>query len=101
LREALILIETHPWGCPENYIGFERDNEIIQFIRFSRDQWLIDVPKQVGDVLEVYQNDSLNTESVRRIVEEFARRGNWRAYCNLCRVKIEKIKPCHNSHANE
>ncbi len=89
LREALILIETHPWECSENFIGFENKGEIIQFIRFSEDSWLIDVPKKEGETLEIYQDSTLDTEHIRKIVRAFFNGDDWRKYCNL--RKVEKI----------
>jgi len=56
-----------------NFIGFiNEDDETVQFIRVSRDSWLMDIPIVVkGKYDHSLRKEELTTENVESIVAEF------------------------------
>lgn len=68
-----------------NFIGFVKEKEeTIQFVRFEKDGWLIDVPVfEKGKYAYSLNDTELTTEKVKEIVKKFFLGENWQSLCNL------------------
>jgi hypothetical protein len=87
LEVALQEIENLPFTVRDNFIGFINEKgETIQFPRYEKDNWLIDVPVIEKGRFACSLNDSdLTTEKVKEIVKKFFLGENWQSLCNLKR----------------
>lgn len=78
LGESFNYIDQVPTNevSTEAFIGFVNENEeVIQFLRYSDDEWLFDIPLQDPTTKKwtnvLLQLDDINTALVKRIVENF------------------------------
>jgi hypothetical protein len=85
LEVALQEIEKLPFTVRDNFIGFINEKgETIQFPRFEKDKWSIDVPVFENGKFAYSLNDAkLTTEKVKDIVKKFFVGENWQSLCNL------------------
>ena len=82
LRETLIIIETQNWWCKGNFIKIQNmKNEAIQLIRVDNNRYILDVPMETSERIEVHRATVL-VDELKRIITEFAYRKNWRKYCH-------------------
>lgn len=67
------------------FIGFENNrDEVIQFVRNHKDDWLIDVPINIeGHYSHSLQDNGLSTSDVLAIIRAFCHNDSWKGYCNL------------------
>lgn len=85
-----VLAEIDRLPTEDSFLGLVNEkDEIIQFVRFEEDGWLIDVP--VGDEEGNYsyslQDDDLTTEKVKAIIKRFFVGENWKSLCNLRKLQ--------------
>ena len=81
LREALIIIETQNWWCKGNFIRIQNTkNETIQLIRVGNDKYILDVPMETSEKIEIHRATA-SISQLRRIIMEFAYGKNWKKYC--------------------
>lgn len=85
-----VLAEIDRLPTEDSFLGLVNEkDEIIQFVRFEEDGWLIDVP--VGDEEGSYsyslQDDDLTTEKVKAIIKRFFVGENWKSLCNLRKLQ--------------
>jgi hypothetical protein len=85
LEAALQEIENLPYTVRDNFIGFINEKgETIQFPRYERDNWLIDVPVfEKGKYAYSLNDNGLTTEKVKEVVKKFFSGENWQSLCNL------------------
>lgn len=85
LEVALQEIENIPFSVRDNFIGFINEKgETIQFPRYEKDNWLIDVPVfENGKFAYSLNCTDLTTEKVKEIVRRFFLDENWQSLCNL------------------
>jgi len=87
LKTALTEIEMFPIEEQQqgSFIGFINEkNETIQFIRFTKDNWLIDVPLMKGKrYSHSLQESELSTKKVKQIVRKFFIKGDWKSECDF------------------
>ena len=86
----VVLAEIDRLPTEDSFLGLVHEkDEIIQFVRFEEDGWLIDVP--VGDEEGNYsyslQDDDLTTEKVKAIIKRFFVGENWKSLCNLRKLQ--------------
>lgn len=86
----VVLAEIDRLPTEDSFLGLVNEkDEIIQFVRFEEDGWLIDVP--VGDEEGNYsyslQDDDLTTEKVKAIIKRFFVGENWKSLCNLKKLQ--------------
>lgn len=84
LELALQEVDKLP-TTEDNFIGFVKGKEeTIQFVRFEKDSWLIDVPVfEKGKFSYSLNASELTTEKVKAIVKKFFLGENWQSLCNL------------------
>ena len=85
LETALQEIDKLPFTVKDNFIGFVTEKgETIQFPRYAKDNWLIDVPVFENGKYSYSLNDrELTTEKVKEIVKRFFLGGDWQSLCTL------------------
>lgn len=78
LTEAFHYIDETPTRIhsPDAFIGFVNENEeVIQFLRYTNDDWLFDIPLQDSKSRkwnnQLLQLENISTTVVKRIVELF------------------------------
>lgn len=78
LEESLKEFEGFPigWEDKNSFIGFEINDEIIQFIRLDENEWLIDLPSLAAEI--DHWQTSLNTNRAKIILTAFSKRQDWR-----------------------
>lgn len=85
LKTALTEIDTFPSDEQQEgtFIGFINEkNETIQFIRFKKDTWLIDVPILKGKKFyNSLQESDLSTKKTKQIVRKFFSKEDWKSEC--------------------
>ncbi len=86
LEEALRELDDHK-AVEGNFIGFvsEKD-ETIQFIRYSKDEWLIDVPVIIDGEYAYSLQDNLKHSQAKEIVSRLSRGEEWESLCHLSKI---------------
>lgn len=90
LDDVLTEIDSFPTEDEHEggYIGLINDkNETIQFLRYEKNIWLIDIPMvKDGKYRYSLQNGDLITDKVKEIIRRFFREEDWKSLCNLMKV---------------
>ena len=74
INEAFYLVENQDSikDDEESYLGFTHSKDaIIQFIRLSKDRWILDIPTYDGDEYKGSLNCEINHSYVFIIISEF------------------------------
>lgn len=85
-----VLAEIDRLPTEDSFLGLVNEkDEIIQFVRFEEDGWLIDVPveDEEGNYSYSLQDDDLTTEKVKAIIKRFFVGENWKSLCNLRKLQ--------------
>ncbi len=86
LEEALRELDDHK-AVEGNFIGFVNGrDETIQFIRYDKDEWLIDVPVILDGEYAYSLQDNLKHSQVKEIVSRFSRGEEWGNLCHLSKI---------------
>ncbi len=86
LEKALRELDDHK-AVEGNFIGFVNEkDETIQFIRFDKDEWLIDVPVIIDGEFAYSLQDKLKLSQAKEIVSRLSRGEKWEDLCHLSRV---------------
>jgi hypothetical protein len=108
LPKALKAIENERW-YEGNFIGFQDEpDEILQFSRIEKDEWLVDVPVYTqGKYTNYSMNGVATTALVKQMVRLFFEGGAWNEVVDLMRHRNQsttnehlgrstpRAMPCH------